>query len=86
MIKGEKIWLNGRILNWEEAKIHIISDTFNYGYGVFEGIRCYKSQKGRAIFRLRDHIERLKNVSNSILILCSERLRTAGGSWPELRW
>jgi branched-chain amino acid aminotransferase len=61
MIKGEKIWLNGRILNWEEAKIHIISDTFNYGYGVFEGIRCYKSQKGRAIFRLRDHIERLMN-------------------------
>ena len=59
IIKGKKIWLNGKMVDWEEAKVHIISDTFCYGYGVFEGIRCYKTGEGRAVFRLRDHLERL---------------------------
>jgi len=59
MIKGGKIWLNGRLVDWEHVKVHIVSETFNYGYGVFEGIRCYETKGGRAIFRLRDHMERL---------------------------
>jgi len=68
MEKGEKIWLNGRIVDWEEAKVHIISDTFSYGYGVFEGIRCYKTKKGRAIFRLREHMERLINSARVLFL------------------
>lgn len=49
------------MVDWEEAKIHIISDTFSYGYGCFEGIRCYMTSKGQAIFRLQEHIDRLLN-------------------------
>lgn len=68
MIKGEKIWLNGRLTDWDEVKVHIVSDTFSYGYGVFEGIRCYKTADGKAVFRLRDHMKRLVN-SGRILFL-----------------
>jgi branched-chain amino acid aminotransferase len=68
MIKGKKIWLDGDMVNWDDAKVHIVSDTFNHGYGVFEGIRCYKTERGRGVFRLREHIERLFN-SAKILFL-----------------
>ncbi len=68
MIKGKKIWLNGRIVDWEEVRVHIVSETFSYGYGVFEGIRCYKTKDGRAVFRLHEHMERLIN-SAKILFL-----------------
>ena len=68
MVKGEKIWLNGKIVDWDEVKVHIISDTFSYGYGVFEGIRCYRTPKGRAVFRLVDHMQRLIN-SGRVLFL-----------------
>jgi len=68
MIKGKKTWLNGKMVDWEEVKVHIISDTFCYGYGVFEGIRCYKTDKGQALFRLSDHLERLIN-SGRVLYL-----------------
>ena len=61
MIKGKKIWLNGKMVDWEEVKVHIVCETFSYGYGVFEGIRCYKTKEGRAIFRLEEHMERLIN-------------------------
>lgn len=54
-----KVWLNGKILDREKAKIDILTHTLHYGDGVFEGIRCYKTQNGPAIFRLKDHIERL---------------------------
>jgi branched-chain amino acid aminotransferase len=57
--KTEKIWYNGRLLNWDDAKIHILTHALHYGSGVFEGVRCYKTPKGPAIFRLRDHVERL---------------------------
>ena len=68
MVKGNKIWLNGKIVDWDEVKVHIISDTFSYGYGVFEGIRCYNTPQGRAVFRLREHMERLIN-SGRVLFL-----------------
>jgi branched-chain amino acid aminotransferase len=68
MIKGKKIWLNGELVAWDEVKVHIISDTFNYGYGVFEGIRCYKTEQGRAIFRLKEHIERLINSARILFL------------------
>jgi branched-chain amino acid aminotransferase len=55
----EKIWHNGKFIRWEDAKIHILSHVVSYGSGVFEGIRCYKTQQGPAIFRLREHMQRL---------------------------
>jgi branched-chain amino acid aminotransferase len=68
MIKGKKIWLNGKMVDWEEVKVHIISETFSYGYGVFEGIRCYKTDGGRAVFRLREHMERLINSARVLFL------------------
>ncbi|MGH7823408.1 MAG: branched-chain amino acid transaminase [Candidatus Binatia bacterium] len=60
MEKSEKIWLDGRLVPWDEARVHVLTHTLHYGYGVFEGIRCYQTSGGRsAIFRLREHNERL---------------------------
>ena len=54
-----KIWMNGSLVNWDEAKIHILTHSLHYGTGVFEGIRCYKTINGQAVFRLPEHIRRL---------------------------
>ncbi len=59
MEKTKYIWLNGKFVKWENAKIHILTHALHYGSGVFEGIRCYKTKSGPAIFRLKDHINRL---------------------------
>ena len=53
------IWYNSNIIPWEEANTHVMSHVLHYGSGVFEGIKCYKTTKGPAIFRLEDHIDRL---------------------------
>ncbi|CAG1021256.1 branched-chain amino acid aminotransferase [Methylococcales bacterium] len=53
------IWLDGEWLPWREAKTHVLTHTLHYGCGVFEGVRAYKADKGTAIFRLRDHTDRL---------------------------
>lgn len=55
----EKIWMNGDLVAWEDAKIHVLTHTLHYGTGVFEGIRAYETADGPAVFRLTDHIERL---------------------------
>ncbi|MBI1806718.1 MAG: branched-chain amino acid transaminase [Ignavibacteria bacterium] len=55
----EKIWMNGKLINWTDAKIHVLSHVVHYGSSWFEGIRCYKTLKGPAIFRLDKHLERL---------------------------
>jgi len=55
----KKIWLNGNFVNWEDAQIHILTHTLHYGSGIFEGIRAYKTERGSAVFRLKDHIKRL---------------------------
>ncbi len=54
-----KIWFNGRLVPHEEAKIHVLTHVVHYGTSVFEGIRCYKTEKGSAVFRLREHMRRL---------------------------
>jgi len=59
MIKAEKIWFNGVLVNWEDAKIHVLSHVVHYGTSFFEGARCYKTKKGSACFRLPEHIRRL---------------------------
>ena len=55
----EKIWHNGRFIRWEEATIHVLSHVVSYGSSVFEGIRCYSTPAGPAIFRLREHVRRM---------------------------
>ena len=53
------IWLDGEMVDWREAKIHVLTHTLHYGMGVFEGVRAYKAEKGTAIFRLQEHTDRL---------------------------
>ncbi|MCH7922778.1 MAG: branched-chain amino acid transaminase [Nitrospinae bacterium] len=55
----QKIWLNGELVDWEKATTHILTHTLHYGLGIFEGIRCYKTDQGPAVFRLQEHIDRL---------------------------
>jgi branched-chain amino acid aminotransferase len=57
--KSDKIWMNGRWVAWDDAKIHVLSHVAHYASSVFEGIRCYQTGRGPAIFRLDDHLERL---------------------------
>ncbi|MGA1198307.1 MAG: branched-chain amino acid transaminase [Candidatus Latescibacterota bacterium] len=57
--KSEKIWFNGNLVGWDDAKIHVLSHVVHYGSSVFEGMRCYDTHKGGACFRLQDHINRL---------------------------
>ena len=54
-----KIWMDGALVDWDNAKIHVLTHALHYATGVFEGIRCYKTINGSAIFRLGDHIQRL---------------------------
>lgn len=53
------VWMDGEMVEWDQAKIHILTHTLHYGSGVFEGIRAYETKRGAAVFRLTDHIERL---------------------------
>lgn len=61
MEKTEKIWLDGKMVRWEDAKVHVLAHGLNYGTGVFEGIRVYQTPRGPAVFRLKDHVDRLMN-------------------------
>jgi len=55
----EKIWMDGKMVAWKDAKVHVLVHSMHYGMAVFEGIRCYKGKKGSAIFRLDEHVDRL---------------------------
>ena len=61
MNRKSKIWMDGKLVEWDNAKIHILTHALHYGTAVFEGIRCYNTKNGPAIFRLEDHIKRLFN-------------------------
>ncbi len=61
MNETEKIWLNGELIDWADARVHVGAHGLHYGTGVFEGIRCYDTDRGPAIFRLADHLKRLEN-------------------------
>lgn len=56
-----KIWMDGKLIDWRDAKIHVLTHTLHYGMGVFEGVRAYKTPSGTAIFRLKEHTRRLFN-------------------------
>ena len=85
----EKIWMDGTLVPWEGAKIHILTHSLHYGSGVFEGIRAYETRKGPAIFRLTDHIDRLYRSAKIFTIdipytreqlmdACKETVRASG--------
>jgi branched-chain amino acid aminotransferase len=59
MPKAEKIWFNGELVDWDDAQIHVLSHVVHYGSSVFEGMRCYETDKGTACFRLENHVLRI---------------------------
>src|SRR3990172_10458736 len=71
MHRADFIWMDGELVAWDEARVHVLTHTLHYGLGVFEGIRCYRCDDGRsAVFRLQEHLIRL-DQSARILALKS---------------
>jgi branched-chain amino acid aminotransferase len=66
--KTEKIWMDGELVPWDEAKVHVLTHSLHYGSGVFEGIRTYAAADGPAVFRLTDHIQRLFDSAKLIMM------------------
>ena len=60
------IWLDGKMVDWQEANVHVLTHTLHYGLGVFEGVRAYNTPKGPSIFRLSDHTDRLFKSANVV--------------------
>jgi branched-chain amino acid aminotransferase len=65
---AKKIWMDGKLVDWDDAKIHVLTHTLHYGCGVFEGIRAYETADGPAVFRLTDHIVRMFKSAKIYLI------------------
>ncbi|MFY9589041.1 MAG: branched-chain amino acid transaminase [Actinomycetota bacterium] len=68
LTQTDKIWMDGKLVSWDEAVIHILTPTLHYGWGVFEGIRAYATKKGPAVFRLTDHMRRLHRSSKIYML------------------
>ena len=66
--KTAKIWMDGELVDWDDAQVHVLTHTLHYGSGVFEGIRAYPTSEGPAVFRLTDHIERLHQSAHLFLM------------------
>lgn len=66
--KVDKIWMDGELIDWDKAQIHVLSHALHYGSGVFEGIRCYETPDGPAVFRLREHMERFERSAKMIFM------------------
>src|SRR5580700_8959432 len=64
----EKIWMDGELVDWADSTVHVLTHTMHYGSGVFEGIRAYKTGRGVAVFRLREHIARLFASAKILMI------------------
>ena len=80
----EKIWHNGRFINWDDAKIHVLSHVVGYGSAVFEGIRCYSTPNGPAIFRLTEHVRRLFDSAKIYRMDIGFTPEQIGDAMPEL--
>ena len=91
-----KIWMDGRMVDWEDAKVHVLAHGFHYGTGVFEGIRVYHTPGGKNIFRLREHMVRFLNSAKVLQMkvpysldelceACRDVVRTAGPEGDYLR-
>lgn len=68
MRKTRTIWMDGNFVGWDEAQVHVLTHTLHYGLGVFEGIRCYSTARGPAIFRLEEHIDRLLKSAHIFML------------------
>lgn len=68
MKEAKSIWMDGKLVAWKDANVHILTHTLHYGNGVFEGTRAYKTDKGMAIFRLKEHTKRLLNSAKIVAI------------------
>ena len=68
LTESDKIWMDGELVDWEKAQVHVLTHALHYGYGVFEGIRAYETSSGPAIFRLTDHIKRLYRSAKIFLL------------------
>ncbi|MGI8756814.1 MAG: branched-chain amino acid transaminase [Acidimicrobiales bacterium] len=64
----DKIWMNGELIAWDDAKIHILTHSLHYGTGVFEGVRAYETSRGPAVFRLTDHMVRLHQSAQIMMM------------------
>ncbi|HVF53154.1 MAG TPA: branched-chain amino acid transaminase [Actinomycetota bacterium] len=64
----DKVWMNGELVAWPDATVHILTHALHYGTGVFEGIRCYETARGPAVFRLRDHLQRMERSAKIFLM------------------
>ena len=84
-----EIWMNGSLVPWQDARIHVLTHSLHYGTGVFEGIRAYETDRGPAIFRLTEHIERLFNSAKILMMeipysveelvtACKDTVRSSG--------
>src|ERR1700758_2106762 len=90
--KTDKIWHNGKLINWDDATIHVMSHVIHYGSSVFEGIRCYELPTGPAIFRADDHMQRLLNsakvyridvdYTREQLVQAMVETIASNGTWP----
>ena len=80
MNQADLIWMNGELVAWEDAKVHVLTHALHYGTGVFEGIRAYDTPRGTAIFRHADHVDRLFRSAGMYLMdipYTREELRAA---------
>lgn len=68
LTESKKIWMDGKFVDWADANVHILTHTLHYGTGAFEGIRCYKTKSGSAVFRLQEHVDRLFDSSHILKI------------------
>ena len=66
--KVDKIWMDGELVDWDKAQVHVLSHALHYGSGVFEGIRCYETSDGSAVFRLTDHMERFERSAKMLFM------------------
>jgi branched-chain amino acid aminotransferase len=66
--KTDKIWMDGELVDWDQAQVHVLTHTLHYGSGVFEGIRAYPTKRGPAVFRLTDHIKRLHDSAHLFMM------------------
>ncbi|MDQ3660297.1 MAG: branched-chain amino acid transaminase [Actinomycetota bacterium] len=64
----DKVWMNGELVPWENATVHVLTHALHYGSGVFEGIRCYETPRGPAVFRLREHLQRMERSAKIFMM------------------
>jgi len=84
--KVQKIWLDGELVDWDEANVHVLTHSLHYGLGAFEGIRAYKRADGHTyVFRLREHVDRLFDTCKLALIAPKFSREQISGAWRRSR-